>query len=323
MGTVNRTKLTQYLFEYGIVLVLLALVVVFSLSSPAFFTTRTLTTILSQVSVVGIIAVGMACVMLIGSIDLSVGAIAGLVSVSAALFMSLGLPVWLAVILALISGVLIGLFNAFSLTTLAIPSLIGTLAVMTALRGGAYLLSNGTPIYDIDPGFKQIAQGSILSIPIPALLFLGIFTVVAIVLSKMKIGRQIYGVGGNEEASRLSGVPVRAIKYFVFGLSGLLSAVGGILLLARTNSGQPSSGVGYELDVITAVVLGGVAITGGKGKLWLVIVGVLIMGTLSTGMVMNNISDYVQQVVKGVILVVAVAFSQISARGNGAKTVAR
>ncbi|GAA2238489.1 sugar ABC transporter permease [Herbiconiux moechotypicola] len=319
----NRDRLVHYVFEYGIVVVLAVLVLVFSLSSPSFFTASTLTTILSQVSVIGIIAIGMACVMLLGSIDLSVGATAGLVSVTAALLMSMGFPVWSAVILTLIVGIVIGLFNALSLTLFRIPSLIGTLAVMTALRGLAYLLSNGIPIYDIDAGFKQLAQGSFLSIPIPGLLFLGIFVVVAIVLNRAKIGRQIYGVGGNEEASRLSGVPVTRIKYFVFALSGLLAAVGGLLLLARTNSGQPSAGSGYELDVITAVVLGGVAITGGKGRLWLVLVGVLIMGTLSTGMVMNNVNDYVQQVVKGLILVAAVAFSQIAARSQGGRTITR
>ncbi|MGB4135869.1 MAG: ABC transporter permease [Microbacterium sp.] len=323
MMRLNKDKLIDVIFEYGIVLVLIVLVVAFSASSPSFFTTTTLTTILSQVSVIGILAVGMTCVMLLGSIDLSVGAIAGVVSVIAALLMSLGTPVWIAVVIALAAGVAVGLFNAVSLTIFRIPSLIGTLAVMTALRGLAYLLSGGTPIYDIDPGFKQLAQGSLLGIPIPGILFILVFLVAAVMLTRTRVGRQIYGVGGNEESSRLSGVPVARIKFFVFGLSGLLAAAGGLLLLARTNSGQPSAGVGYELDVITAVVLGGVAITGGKGRLWLVVVGVLIMGTLSTGMVMNNISDYVQQVVKGLILVAAVAFSQVRARSQGALAVAR
>lgn len=323
MKRLTAGKYAHYVFDYGIVLVLVLLVVVFSLSSPAFLTVSTLTTILSQVSVIGVIAVGMTCVMLIGSIDLSVGAIAGLVSVTAAFLMSVGVPVWAAVIISLVIGVVVGLFNAFSLTTFRIPSLIGTLAVMTALRGLAYLVSNGIPIYDIDTSFKQLAQGSFLSIPIPGILFIGLFVVVAIMLGRAKIGRQIYGVGGNEEASRLSGVPVMRIKYFVFGLSGLLAAVGGLLLLARTNSGQPSAGTGYELDVITAVVLGGISITGGKGRLWLVLVGVLIMGTLSTGMIMANVNDYVQQVIKGAILIAAVAFSQIAARSQGIRTITR
>ena len=323
MKRLNRARLADLVFEYGVVLVLIVLIVAFSASSPNFFTAGTLTTILSQVSVIGVMAVGMTCVMLLGSIDLSVGAIAGLASVTAALLMSAGVPVWLAVVIALVIGVGVGLFNAFSLTVLRIPSLIGTLAVMTALRGLAYLFSGGTPIYDIDPGFKQLAQGSVLSIPIPGLLFIVLFVLAAVMLARTRVGRQIYGVGGNEESSRLSGVPVSRIKYFVFALSGLLASVGGLLLLARTNSGQPSAGAGYELDVITAVVLGGVAITGGKGRLWLVVVGVLIMGTLSTGMVMNNISDYVQQVVKGLILLAAVAFSQITARSHGAAAIAR
>ena len=129
---------------------------------------------------------------------------------------------------------------------------------------------------------------------------------------KTRTGRYIYGVGGNEEASRLSGVGVTKTKYLVYTVSGLLSGLAGLVLLARTNSGQPSAGDGYEMDAITAVVLGGVSIAGGKGNIWLVVVGVVIMGTLSTGMVMNNINDYVQQVIKGIVLVAAVAFAQFS-----------
>ncbi len=321
MKGLTRERITGLVFEYGIVVVLIILVTAFSLSSPNFLTTTTLTTILSQVAVIGVLAVGMSCVMLLGSIDLSVGAIAGVVSVSAAMLMAGGAPVLVAVIVGLVIGVLAGVFNAFSLTTLRVPSLIGTLAVMTALRGIAYLLSGGTPVYNIDPNFKMLAQKSILGIPIPGLLFLLIFVIFAVALAKSKFGRQIYGVGGNEEASRLSGLPVVRIKYAVFAASGLLAAVGGLLLLARTNSGQPSAGGGYELDAITAVVLGGVAITGGKGRLWLVVVGVLIMGTLSTGMIMNNVSDYVQQVIKGLILVGAVAFSQIQSRSSASMAV--
>lgn len=323
MKSLSKDRVFRLVFEYGIVLVLVLLVLTFSLASPNFFTVNTLTTILGQVSVIGVIAIGMTVVLLIGSIDLSVGAIAGVVSVSAGFMMSGGVPTWAAVLLSLVIGVVVGLFNAFSITTLKVPSLIGTLAVMTALRGVAYLMSNGTPIYDIDPDFKQLAQGSFLSVPIPGILFILLFLVVAVLLNRAKIGRQIYGVGGNEEASRLSGVPVTRIKYLVFAVSGLLSAVGGLLLLARTNSGQPSAGAGYELDVITAVVLGGVAISGGKGRLWLVVVGVLIMGTLSTGMIMTNINDYVQQVVKGLILLAAVAFSQMTARREGNTVIVR
>lgn len=322
MKRLKSANVIHYVFEYGIVVVLVLLVLVFSMSSPAFFTTGTLMTILSQVSVAGIISVGMTYVMLTGGIDLSVGAIAGVVSVSAAMLMSAGVPVWLAVLLSLAVGVVIGLFNALSSTALRIPSLIGTLGVMTALRGVAYLLSGGVPVYGFNAEFKQLAQGSFLSIPYPALLLLAVFVFSVVLLARTKLGRYVYGVGGNEEASRLSGVPVIPVKYFVFGMSGLLSAVAGLILLARTNSGQPSAGAGYEMDAITAVVLGGVSITGGKGRLWLVMIGVLIMGTLSTGMVMNNVNDYVQQVVKGVLLVAAVAFAQLSQRSGGSRGVA-
>jgi ribose/xylose/arabinose/galactoside ABC-type transport system permease subunit len=316
MRQLSGGRLIHFVFEYGIVVVLLVLVAVFSAASPAFFTAGTLMTILSQVSVVGIICVGMTYVMLTGGIDLSVGSVAGVASVAAAMLMVSGVPVWGAVALTLVIGAIVGLFNAFSSTTLRIPSLIGTLGMMTALRGVAYLVSDGVPVYGFNAEFKGLAQGSFLSIPYPALLLVAVFVVSAVVLARTKLGRYVSGVGGNEEASRLSGIPVGPVKYFVFGMSGVLSALAGLVLLARTNSGQPSAGVGYELDAITAVVLGGVLITGGKGRLWLVIVGVLIMGTLSTGMVMTNVNAYVQQLIKGLLLVAAVAFAQLSQRSR-------
>lgn len=317
-----KGQLSRYVFDYGIVVVLLILVLVFSLTSRAFFTTNTLMTILSQVAVTGIISMGMAFVMLTGGIDLSVGSVAAVASVSGALMMSAGTPTWIAMLAALVIGAAVGVFNAFCATKLRMPALIATLAVMTALRGAAYLLSGGVPVYGFDPGYKKLAQGSFLGIPYPALILVAVFAVCLVVLNRTRFGRYVYGVGGNQEASRLSGVPVVGVQYAVFGISGMLSALAGLILLARTNSGQPSAGVGLEMDAITAVVLGGVSITGGKGNPWLVLVGVLIMGTLSTGMVMNNVNDYVQQVVKGLLLVAAVGFAQLSERSNAKRVAA-
>ena len=312
MKNANSKSLTNILLDYGIVIVLILLVVIFSISSDNFFQSNTMFTIMRQVSVTGIISVGMTFVMLTGGIDLSVGSVAGVMSVFGATIMLAGVPSFLAVIICALLGALLGIVNGVCVNLFSIPPLIGTLGVMTSLRGVAYLMSNGVPVYGFDPNFKQFAQGQLGPIPYPVVMLAAIFLIGAYILFKTRTGRYIYGVGGNEEASRLSGIKVRKIKYFVYGVSGLLSGFAGLLLLARTNSGQPSAGVGYEMDAITAVVLGGVSISGGKGNIWLVVVGVLIMGTLSVGMIMNNINDYVQQVIKGAVLIGAVAFAQFS-----------
>lgn len=308
----KRKTMVNYLLDYGIVIVLAALMVVFSITSDKFLSASTLFTILRQVAVTGIISVGMTFVMLTGGIDLSVGSVAGVVSVLGAVLMVSGVPIFGAVVICLMIAAGLGFVNGVCVNVFNIPPLIGTLGVMTSLRGVAYLVSNGVPVYGFDEGFKQFAQGSLGPIPYPVLLMVGVFLVGAFILMKTRTGRYIYGVGGNEEASRLSGVGVTKTKYLVYTVSGLLSGLAGLVLLARTNSGQPSAGDGYEMDAITAVVLGGVSIAGGKGNIWLVVVGVVIMGTLSTGMVMNNINDYVQQVIKGIVLVAAVAFAQFS-----------
>ncbi len=308
----NSKKIQNYLLDYGIVLVLVFLFVLFSAISDRFLAMSTIFTIMKQVSVTGIISVGMTFVMLTGGIDLSVGSIAGLCSVVAAVLMVSGVPVLLACLICLMMAAASGFINGICVNVFNIPPLIGTLGIMTSLRGVAYLLSNGIPVYGFDESVKSFAQGSLWAIPYPVILMLLVFVVGAFVLLRTRTGRYIYGVGGNEEASRLSGIKVKKVKFLVYTISGLLSGVAGLVLLSRTNSGQPSAGTGYEMDAITAVVLGGVSINGGKGNIWLVIVGVVIMGTLSTGMVMNNINDYVQQVIKGVVLIGAVAFAQFS-----------
>lgn len=313
MNNKNQKKI-NYLLDYGIVLVLIALFVLFSMLSERFLSFSTAFTILKQVSITGIISVGMTFIMLTGGIDLSVGAVAGVTGVLAATFMVNGMPTVAACIVCLLIAAAYGLINGVCVTILDIPPLIATLGSMTSLRGAAYLISGGSPVYGFDPSVKNFAQGSIFGIPLQVILMIIIFCIGAFILFSTRTGRYIYGVGGNEEASRLSGVHVARIKLTVYIISGFLSGIAGLVLLSRTNSGQPSAGNGYEMDAITAVVLGGVSMNGGKGNIWLVIVGVVIMGTLSTGMVMNNINDYAQQVIKGLVLIAAVAFDSFSQR---------
>ena len=307
----NKT-LYLWLLDYGIVLILLLLILIFSIASSNFFSFGTLTSILRQVSIIGIISVGAAFVILTAGIDLSVGSVACISSLTAALLLKAGFSIPIAIIVTLMIAVCYGIFSGCLVSFFKMSPLIATLGMMTALRGAGYLVTDGLPVYGFGPGLSPFGRGYLLGIPYPVILMLAVFAIGIFVLSKTPIGRHIYGVGGNEEASRLSGVNVNAVKIFTYAFCSFLSGVAGLVLLSRTNSGQPAAGVGFEMDSITAVVLGGVSLMGGQGRLSLVIIGVLIMGVLSTGMLMCNINDYVQQVVKGMVLIAAVALSYVS-----------
>lgn len=308
----KKNKGIYWLLEYGIIFVLLILVAFFSIRSNSFFSANVLMTILKQVAITGIVSVGMTFVMLTGGIDLSVGAVAGLTGVIASTMMLNGVSSILACTVGLLVSALCGIINTFLITKCSLPPLIATLGVQTSARGFAYIVSGGFSIFNFSTTFTNFGKGTLWIIPYPVLLTVAIFLAAIFLLTQMKIGRYIYGVGGNEEASRLSGVNVGRIKTFAYMSSGLLSGVAGLVYLSRIGSGQAGAGVGYEMDAITAVVLGGISINGGEGKLSMVAVGVLVMGVLTTGMVMLNINDYVQQVVRGIVMVCAVAFSMYS-----------
>jgi ribose/xylose/arabinose/galactoside ABC-type transport system permease subunit len=308
-----KLNLRSILISYGIYLVLAALIILFAAIKPrAFLSPENIFNVLRQVSVVGIAAAGMTCVILTGGIDLSVGSTIGMVGVITALFISpgkgwgLGIPLGLAA--GMVCGIALGLANGFIVTKLRLPPMIGTLGAMTSVRGAAYLITEGKPVFGFPKGFEVIGQGYLWIVPIPVVIMAVVFIFTYIMLNKLRIGRYIYGVGGNEEASRLSGVDVRKIKYFVYSYCGICCAIAGIVLLSRTNSGTPKAGTSYEMDIITAVVLGGVSISGGDGKITGVIAGVLIMGVLANGMIIAGLSDYVQRVVQGLVLIAAVAF---------------
>ncbi len=308
----GNNRLALWLLDYGIILILFLLIAVFSIASSNFLSFSTVTTILRQVSIIGIISVGAASVILTAGIDLSVGSIACISSLTCALMLKSGWPIPAAIAVTLLLATVYGLFSGALVAFFKMSPLIATLGVMTSLRGAGYLITGGLPVYGFGKGLSAFGRGYFLGIPDPVILMVIVFALGIFILSYTPIGRHVYGVGGNEEASRLSGVNISRVKIFCYAFCAFLSGIAGLVLLARTNSGQPAAGVGYEMDAITAVVLGGISLAGGQGKLPLVIVGVLIMGVLSTGMLMCNINDYVQQVVKGLVLIAAVAFSYVS-----------
>lgn len=305
----SAKKVKSILGSYGIIFVLFALIIIFALASQRFLLPDNIFNILRQVSIVGVISVGMTFVMLTGGIDLSCGSIVGFACVGAALLMTKASmnPV-LASILMCLFGIILGLVNGFFISQLKVPPFISTLGMMTSIRGIAYIITGGLPVFGFNQSFTKLGQGYFGIVPIPVIIMVVVFVFGVIFLSKTRVGRHIYGVGGNEEASRLSGVNVKRVKYVVYGTSGFMSALAGVVLLARVNSGQPNAGSGYEMDVVTAVVLGGVSMSGGQGRIGMVVVGVLIMGILTNGMTMLAINEYVQQFVKGMVLIAAVAF---------------
>ncbi|GAB1482719.1 ABC transporter permease [Treponema sp.] len=254
----------------------------------------------------------MTAIILTGGIDLSVGSTIGITAVAGAMFMSSGVPISVSILLVLLIGSAAGAFNAFCINVFSIPPLITTLGSMTALRGLIYVITGGKSVYGIPPSFKVIGQGDIYSMPISAIIMVIVFIIGYIILNKTIFGRKIYGIGGNVEAARLSGIKVKLELTKVYVIGGILAAIAGLVMMSKVNSGQPSAGDGYEMDIITAVVLGGVSVTGGEGKILKVIIGVVFMGVLANGMMMLNIGEFQQRLVKGLVLIFAVALDIMS-----------
>jgi len=305
----ERIAINKYNFDWsstGIIMALIVMCIIFSVTTKSFLSPNNFANISRQISIVGICAVGMTMVILTGGIDLSIGSLIGLTSVTAATMMSNEFPIWIAVLLTLLLGVAVGALNAAIINIFKVPPIITTLGTMISLRGVVYIITGGMPIYGLPEKFKVLGQGSIGIIPISVIIMVIVFVFGYVLLNKTPFGRRIYGIGGSQETARLSGVNIQKEIYKLYMLVGFLGAVAGMILMSRVNSGQPSAGDGYEMDIITAVVLGGVSVSGGEGKLSKVIIGVIFMGVLANGMMMLNINEYWQRVVKGVVLLLAV-----------------
>ena len=307
----KKINLADFLGKFGIVIILVALVVFFTAKNPTFIELSNIINVLRQVAINGIICVGMTMVLVTGGIDLSVGSVAGMGTVVCAMLLLAGVPWYVSLLICLVIGTACGMINGFLVNQIHIPPLIATLGMCTTLRGLCYLLTGGTPVFGFPSDILFLGKGTIFGIiPVPVVIMVIVFVLGILFLQKTRYGTYIYGIGGNEEAARLSGINTKRMKYICYSVCGALSALAGVVLLARVNSGQPKTGDGYEMDVITACVLGGVSINGGEGKLSFVTFGLLIMGVLSNGMIMINVSDYWQQFIKGLVLIAAVAFDQ-------------
>lgn len=301
--------------KFSTVILLAVMLVFFSLVSENFFAAKNMINILRQVSVLSILTAGMTFVIISGGMDLTVGSMLGLTGVICAkLLTTTGLgSVW-SVVITLFVACLFGTLTGVIIVYLRVPAIVITLGMMTVARGIAYILSGGIPIYDIPDDLVAIGQGYVGIIPIPVIIMLVIVAIMGFILKKTYYGRFVYAIGGNQEAARLAGVSVNKILISLYAISGFLSGIAGIVLMGRVSSGAPTSGTGMEMDVVTAVVIGGISINGGKGTMFGAFIGALIIGVLSNGLTIMNLGEYYQQVVKGIVLILAVTFDALSSR---------
>ena len=304
--------------RYGTILIFVGIFILASLSSDIFLTEANLINVLRQVVVVSLLACGVTFVIILGQIDVSLGSVLAFVGTIAASVMAMTGSITLAVIAGLVLGGLTGLVNGAVITYFRIPSFIMTLAMTTVARGAALLYTGGSPISGLGD-FKVIGQGSIGPVPISVLILIVVVAISWTLLNKTKFGRYVYAVGGNERAALASGLKPSRIIVQAFVFNGILAGLAGVVLMSRINSGQPAGGVGYEFDAITAVVVGGTSLMGGTGTITGTIIGSLIIGVINNTLNLLNVSSYWQQIIKGLIIAVAVildVWTKKSGRGR-------
>jgi ribose transport system permease protein len=315
--TRRRLVGAQTIRDYALWAVLLVLLIVFTIANPNFLTADNLLNVVRQVSLIGIAAVGMTFVMIAGGIDLSIGGLLGLCAVVSAFAMvDLAWPVWAAVAIALGIALASGWSVGMIVTRIGVPGLIVTLAYYIALRGIAFTITQGQTISGLPESFAFLGQGYFLAVPVPVWIMAITFIVGHLVLTRTTFGMRCYAVGGSKEAARLSGINVKRIEMSVYIISGVLTGVAAMVMLSRLNSANANLGTGFELDVITAVILGGVSFAGGVGRIRGALVGVLILGVLSNGMILIGLSPYFQAIVKGAVLLLAVSLDMYIQRGR-------
>ncbi len=286
---------------------LILLMIFFSFASPYFFGWENIITVIKQTAVIGIIAIGVTFVIITAGIDLSLGSVVAVAGVTAAMVLRTGMPTVVGIFVGLATGLACGLFCGF-LVGKGLPPFIATLGMMMIARGFALVLTLGLPVYFMENKEVGAIHNTDLFgfIPIPVIYLFVIAYIAYFILKKCSIGRYIYAVGSNEEAAKLSGLSVSKIKIFVYGFSGLMCGISGVILLARLNSGQPSTGYMYELDAIAAAVIGGTSLSGGEGTIVGTIIGALIMSVLKNGLNLMHVSQFWQWVIIGFVVIVAV-----------------
>jgi len=302
--------------QFGTLIGLLVLCLILWILTPYFLTISNILNITQQTAINAIIAVGMTFVIITAGIDLSVGSIMAFAGVVLASALNAGLPLPLALLAGLGVGLICGIANGLLITYGKLPPFISTLGMMSVARGAALLYTDGRPISGFEENFRFLANGELLHIPMPVIIMIFIYLIAHFILSRTKLGRYTYAMGGNEEATLLSGVNVKFYKTIVYGLCGLLSGVAAIILTARLNSAQPIAGIMYELDAIAATVIGGTSLMGGEGRMSGTLIGALIMGVLRNGLNLLGVSSFVQQTVIGSVIIIAVLIDMALKKQN-------
>jgi ribose transport system permease protein len=292
--------------KFGILFILILMVILMGIFSDSFLSEYNLLNVLRQVSIVAILGVGMTFVILSAEIDLSVGSIVGLTSCATAGAMVAGFGILVAILWGVFLGIGIGIINGIVHTYGKIPSFIVTLGTTSIARGAVLVYTQAYPITGLPDSFAFIGKGYVGRIPTQVIIMAIIFVIAGIVLRYTMFGRNVYAIGGNSEAARLSGINVKINKVIIFGIMGLTAGIAGVILASRLFSGQPSSGVGMELDAIAATIIGGTSFSGGKGNVFGTLVGALIMGVLNNGLNLLGVSTYWQMIAMGSIIVLAV-----------------
>jgi simple sugar transport system permease protein len=305
----NR-RIRSFLGKFGLSLAVILLFVILSVTAPNFVTARNMINVLRQVSFVGIISCGMTMALIGAEVDLSVGSVVALTSaLLGVLIIKLHIPIPLAIVVCLAEATIVGIFAGYIRVKWEIPGLIVTIALMLSLRGVAFVLTNAYPIPITDEGFAFLGGGYVAGIPFPAIIFILTIALFGFVSTRTVYGRSVYAVGGNAEATRLSGIPIRRVRIMMFATTGLLAAISGVLLTSRLSSGYAGVGVGWEFDCISAVIIGGTSLFGGEGTIFGTLLGVLFIGLLGNGMVLMGVNPYLQDVARGVIILAAVILS--------------
>lgn len=307
-------KFSTFIKKYGNVFVIIALIIIFTLLNPVFLSVYNFMNIVRQIAMVGIISVGFTFVLIGGGLDLSVGAQIAFMNVCVAtMITNWGFSPIISVIIGLLLTTLIGLFNGYVISKTSIPPLIATLAMQTILRGAGYLISRGYPIYGIPDGIKYLGQGYLFGvIPVPGLILIVFVLLGAFLLNKTYVGRHFYALGSNAEATRLAGINIHLTRTVTYGMLGLLTGVAGLIMLGRVGSAQPNIATNYEMNALTACVIGGVSINGGKGTVFGALLGAIVIGILNNGMSLAGANEYWQMVITGAVLLIVVLFDSLN-----------
>lgn len=293
----------------SIVIFIVIMVTFFSVMTNRFLTSANILNIIRQVTVISMLAFGMTFVILVGGIDLSVGSIVGSSALFAALINLSSGSLFLTILGAILSGTVVGIVNGIIISKLKIPDIIATLSMMSIIRGAVLVYTQATPLYGFKDNYLSLGQGYLGFMPIPIIIMGFVLLICLGILRLTKFGSHVFAVGGNREVARLSGINVDMVRIIVYAISGSTAALGGIILAARTAAAVPTAGQGYEMDAITAVVLGGTDIVGGRGSLVGTFLGMLVIGILSNGLILLGVDSYVITILKGVILLAAIAIS--------------